>query len=203
MPMATSMDTKGHTMRAPLPPLLRRLTRFVVTMATLSTLHAGPPAHAGPHVHGELQLGVAIDGDTLTLDLEAPLESLLGFERAPRTPAEKALVQRWDRLLRAPGPLLRFDEAAGCRLQSADFDSPLPGLGELDDASTDGHAEVEGQWVFRCQHPAALKALKVGLFQQSRHLRRIEVQRLDSQGQSRLVLTRPHDTIVLNGPTSR
>lgn len=190
-------------MRAPLPSLLRRLSRFVATAVALSPLHAGLPAHAGPHVHGELQLGVAIDGDTVTLELDAPLQSLLGFERAPRTPTEKALVQRWDRLLRAPGPLLRFDEAAHCSLQSADFDSPLPGLGERDDASGDGHAEVEGQWVFRCQQPGALKTLKVGLFEQSRHLRRIEVQRLNSQGQSRLTLTRPNDTIALNGPKQR
>lgn len=190
-------------MHAPLPSPLPRLARFVVNVAALSALHTWLPAHAGPHVHGELQLGVAIDGDTVTLELEAPLQSLLGFERAPRTPAEKALVQRWGRLLREPGPLLRFDKAAGCRLQSADFDSPLPGLGEFDDAPGDGHAEVEGQWVFRCLQPAALKALKVGFFEQSRHLRRIEVQRLNSQGQSRLTLTRPHDTIVLNGQTSR
>jgi Protein of unknown function (DUF2796) len=132
----------------------------VATAVALSPLLAGLPAHAAPHVQGELQLGVAIDGETVTLELDAPLQSLLGFERgAPRTPTEIALVQRWDRLLRAPGPLLRFDEAARCSQQSADFDSPLPGLGELDDASGNGHADVEGQWVFRCKQPGALKTL--------------------------------------------
>jgi hypothetical protein len=170
-------------------PLLRLICAITLSCSSL--------AHAGPHVHGEMALGVAIDGPTVTVDFKAPLDSLLGFERAPRSSAEKALLRRWDGLLRNPSTLIRFDEAAGCSLQTAEFDSPVPGLGELDAAASSDHAEVEGAWVFACKQPAALKALKLGLFEQTRHLHRIHVLRLNAQGSAKQVLKRPAHTIAL------
>ena len=70
--------------------LMQKLHRGWVAVALmLSALPvlAAQPAHA--HVHGAVQLDVAVDGPTLTLTLEAPLDSVVGFERAPRTAAEK------------------------------------------------------------------------------------------------------------------
>lgn len=170
---------------------------FLQRIALLAgaALMALPCAWAGPHVHGELHLGVAVDGETVTLDFHAPLDSLLGFERAPRTADEKARVQRWDGLLRAPAAFLRFDEAAVCTLRSAEVNSPIRGLGDLVSPSTDGHAEVEGAWVFTCRHPEALKSLRIALFEPSRSLQRIRVVRVGPGGARQLLLKRP-DTLI-------
>ncbi len=41
------------------------------------------------HVHGQLKLDVAVDGPTVVIDMESPLDNIVGFERAPKTDAEK------------------------------------------------------------------------------------------------------------------
>lgn len=183
-------------MPPPAPPLQQHLLRLLCAI----TLACSSLAHAGPHVHGEMALGVAIDGPTVTVDFKAPLDSLLGFERAPRSSAEKALVRRWDGLLSNPIGLIRFDEAAGCSLKSAELDSPASALLELDSAARSGHAEIEGAWVFSCKQPSALKAMKLGLFEQTRHLHRINVLLLNAQGSAKKALKRPAHTIALVAP---
>ena len=50
----------------------------------------------GPHVHGVASLQVAVDGNTLTLNLESPLDNVLGFEHAPRSEKQKAAVRSMD-----------------------------------------------------------------------------------------------------------
>lgn len=176
------------------PPLRQRLTALLAGVALLSPVGAW----SGPHVHGELHLGVAVDGNAVTVDFQAPLDSLLGFERTPRTDKEKALVRRWDELLRKPTAFIRFDDAAGCTLTSAEFDSPIPGLGEQDEPAADGHAEVEGAWAFTCRRPEALKALRITLFEHSRHLQRIHVVRIGPRGATQLRLKRPDALIPLS-----
>ena len=41
------------------------------------------------HEHGAVNLNVAVEAGRITLQMESPLENLLGFERAPRTDAER------------------------------------------------------------------------------------------------------------------
>ncbi|HPA91425.1 MAG TPA: DUF2796 domain-containing protein [Quisquiliibacterium sp.] len=73
-----------------------------------------PPAVAGPaHQHGVARLTVAVDGPTLTLELETPLDSVLGFEHAPRTERHRAQVREMARRLRQSGTLRRSEERPG------------------------------------------------------------------------------------------
>ena len=73
--------------------MMKTLNRWLVTaglvLGAAPVLAAGAHdhghEHAQAHVHGAVQLEVALDGPTLSIALEAPLDSLLGFERAPRT----------------------------------------------------------------------------------------------------------------------
>jgi hypothetical protein len=44
-------------------------------------------ANEESHVHGLIRMDLAIDAKTLTMQIEAPLDSLLGFEHRPRTEA--------------------------------------------------------------------------------------------------------------------
>jgi hypothetical protein len=80
---------------------------------------------AGAHVHGTASLQVAIDGQTLTLNLETPLENLLGFEHAPRTDKQKAAVRAMSERLNQPGELFSPSPAAQCTSVSVALDSPV------------------------------------------------------------------------------
>jgi hypothetical protein len=59
----------------------------VVLWMSCLAFAAAPAWSAGKaHEHGALKLDVAIEGNKLTIAMEAPLDNLLGFERAPRGP---------------------------------------------------------------------------------------------------------------------
>ncbi len=50
-------------------------------------------AHGGAHVHGLIRMDLAIDGKTLTVQIEAPLDSLLGLNTA-HAPQRKSRQQK-------------------------------------------------------------------------------------------------------------
>jgi len=137
---------------------------------------------AGAHVHGTASLQVAIDGQTLTLNLETPLENLLGFEHAPRTDKQKAAVRAMSERLNQPAELFSPSPAARCTSVSVALDSAVLKPGQP--VAGDGHADLDGEYVFRCENPAALRELEVGLFQHFPKLRRLDVQVAGPRGQS-------------------
>lgn len=150
--------------------LLRAASFWLATALALPAL-AGEP---GAHVHGTARLEIAVDADTLTLSLDSPLDSLLGFEHLPRNDKERAAVRAMGDKLQQAAALFAPTPAAQCQVQSVKLASPV--LEPAKTAGGDGHADLDGEFVFRCAHPEALRGLEVGLFQSFPHLRRLDVQ---------------------------
>lgn len=151
------------------------------------------PLHA--HVHGQATLDVAVDARSLQLQFSAPLDSLLGFERAPRTAAERQQVQALEQRLRAVDQLLRPDPAAGCSLTKVELQAPVLGLGQAEEHPHHGHggedhADLDLQAVFQCRDTARLQALDVQLFAAFAWLQQVEVQIAAPQGQFQRRLSR-------------
>ncbi|WP_374692188.1 DUF2796 domain-containing protein [Accumulibacter sp.] len=143
------------------------------------------PALAGrsaAHVHGVASLQVAVDGGTLTLQFETPLANLLGFEHAPRSEKQKQAVGLMADRLRQAGAVFTPSPAARCSAISVELESPL--LQPSPQSGDDAHADLDGSFVFRCQDPAALRDLEVGLFASFPRLQRIDVQVAGPRGQS-------------------
>ena len=46
----------------------------------------------GAHVHGHGRLNIAIEGNTISMELEVPGMDIVGFEHEPSTPEQKAAV---------------------------------------------------------------------------------------------------------------
>jgi len=105
----------------------------------------------GAHEHGIARLGLAVDGTSLTVDLELPAESAFGFERAPRSAEERATAaETLDRLRTGAARLIAFPDGVTCTLESAEVQAP-EGL-EGDDAGEDqephedeGHEHAEDE----------------------------------------------------------
>lgn len=147
---------------------------------------AAEPVHA--HIHGAVQLDVAVDGQTLTLTLEAPLDSVLGFERAPRTAAEKQTAQDALAALRASGPLFTPDPAAGCVFKSATADSEALQPG----AKAGEHADLDATAEFTCTKPQQLRRIDLGgLLDRFPRIQRLQAQIVTAQGQFKQTLQRP------------
>jgi Protein of unknown function (DUF2796) len=177
---------------------------WVMALTMPCSAHARPPAHvhAHAHVHGQIQLGVAVDGKQVSVDIDTPLESLLGFEHTPQSAAQKKRAADWAQRLGEGHSLLRFTPEAKCKLLTADLAAPVLGLGKPAASGSrsqdDGdHADLEGQWTFECAAPEALRALEVSFFQLSPHARVVEVQWVKGHQQGKLTLKRPQSRISL------
>lgn len=135
----------------------------------------------GPHVHGAASLQVAIDGDTLTLVFSGPLDNLLGFEHAPHNEKQKASVRKMaDTLNQAEGVFVPTP-AAQCKLVSAKLDSPV--LEPVKKGSGDGHADLDGEFVFRCAQPENLHNIELKLFDAFPRLHKVTAQVAGPHGQ--------------------
>ncbi len=190
-------------------PPRRAARRFAVAcclsgLAALAcTAHAAGPGHA--HQHGIAKLDVAIDPRSVSLSLEMPLDSLVGFERAPRSPAERQKVDAALARLKEADALFRLDPAAGCSLQQAAFSAPVLGVGKPATPAApatqgdDGHGDLDADYVFACQDSARLGAIEVGLFKAFASLQKIDVQVATPKGQLKRQLTRQDPRLTLSG----
>lgn len=162
---------------------------MLVALVVTATAEA---AQGGAHQHGLVNLNLAVDAATVTLQLHAPLDSLLGFERAPRNDAERKLAAALIERLRGDPTLVRLDAAAQCTLQDATVSAPVltaaAGRGAQDE-----HADVEATYTFKCAQAAQLRSVDLsGLLGAYKRIARVELQVAGASGQARQVLRRPN-----------
>jgi hypothetical protein len=142
------------------------------TLPVACLLAFGAPAaeeftqHAA-HEHGKATLDVALDGGRLELRLTTPAINVLGFERAPRTDAERQAAADASALLARHRDLFAFPVAARCVANPPEVTAPewtADGKGGKHDHDHDhdhdkgghDHADYVARWVFDCAAPAAL-----------------------------------------------
>ena len=172
-------------------------------LAAVTLLMATVCATAGkPHEHGVVRLDVSVDGSLLRLDLSAPLDNWLGFERSPRNDAERKAAADVLTRLRNPTqtpPLFSADAAAQCRLVKAEVSAPaLEGAGGATAKhASDEHADLEASFEFACAQPAQLRTLDVGLFDAYRRIQLIRVQLATAKAQAKVTLKRPARSVSL------
>jgi hypothetical protein len=162
--------------------------------------HAAPHAPAesagslGRHAHGIGELDVALDGNLLELEWRSPAANLLGFEHAPRSDEQRAIVSRVQAQLGEAATLFGIPAAADCRLAESQLDSPLFAAAPSDEHEHEHeheheqpagtHSEVHARYRFTCRQPAALEALDLGeLFRRFPATERLQVQQIGPHGQ--------------------
>lgn len=176
------------------------LTRSMFALAVALSGGTGSAWAAGKaHEHGALKLDVAIESNKLTIAMEAPLDNLLGFERAPRTDAERKAAADVLTRLRSPDkgtPLFVLDAAAQCTLGKVDVQAPVlePGAKA---AAKDEHADLDASYEFICAKPDELRTLDVGLFDAFKRTQRIDVQVAGPKAQAKVTLKRPARKVQL------
>jgi hypothetical protein len=150
----------------------------IPTLALLLALSFNVHA-AGGHNHGVGKLDVSVDGEQLTLELELPLDSAVGFERAPKNDKERAALADAERLLKDAATLFAPTPAAACAIATVTVGMPHTGKA----SEGDGHADIDARYVFRCATPALLKSVETSLFKHFKRLYRIEARRAMPAGQ--------------------
>lgn len=145
-----------------------------------------------PHEHGVGTLNVALDGQTLELDLDGPSMNLVGFEHVASTDDDKAKVDAARKQLENPTVLFSLPKAAGCTSEEQELKSPL-----FDPAPEEGavkgehhHSDIEAHYAFTCSQPDALKTLDLTqFFKTFPGTHTIKVQLIGTSGQQALDVT--------------
>lgn len=141
------------------------------------------------HVHGVAALNVAVDADTLLVELDTPAANIVGFEHPPRDEAERAAIAEARATMADGAALFMPNSSAECvqmsHKVSLDLGSPE------DHAHTDGeiHADAHGEWAFTCAKPASLNQLDVQLFEIFPGKEKLRVQLITPSGQRGAELT--------------
>ena len=139
------------------------------------------------HSHGDAKLDIAVDGKTVSFDIEAPGDIIFGFEHRPKTDQEKSkIASELLRLNDKASELFIFPADAGCTLAEKDI--------EADQAKEDvkgksnGHADVLATYTFNCTGDIAGKKLATGLFKAWPRLKKLKVQILGATNQKGVTL---------------
>jgi len=157
-------------------------------VALMGNLPIASAHELGAHVHGLATLQIAVDEKTMTLDFSSPLDNLLGFEHVARDAKQKAAVQNMaDRLNKAEQLFIPTADAQ-CTLQSVKLDSLVLEAKSKPDKEEDGHADLDGEFVFACKQPGKLHELEVKLFDAfpNLHQLKVEVATLKKQAAAKL-----------------
>lgn len=100
----------------------------------------GERRELGAHVHGEGALRIAVEGDAVVMELDAPGFDIVGFEHEATSDEDRAQIAAAIETLSNPGALFVVNGAAGCATTSVNVTL----LSDDDeDHDHDGHAEHE------------------------------------------------------------
>lgn len=175
------------------------LLAMILAIGVSGAVTAGETTHRqqSAHVHGVAHLNVVAEGAEVRCELVSPAATLVGFEHAPKTSAERETLNLAKANLDAGDGMIRFNTQAGCRLVTAKVDTDIgnqirrrhqtPGAG--------GHADITASYRFNCDRPDRLDSAALGLFIGFPALRRVLVQYMTKDGQGGAELT-PVNTVV-------
>lgn len=150
------------------------------------------------HAHGRIELDVAVEPKRIDLRMESPLHDLLGFERAPRSVAERGRVTALAERLRAADTLFVPDAAGECTLAQAQVEAPVLGLGAPATAASaapaaaepagESHADLVLTASFDCRQADAARYIDVRLFDAFPGVRTVAAQVAGAKGQNLTLL---------------
>lgn len=194
-----------------IPGFLSFVVAGLLIVAAPITAQAAERQHDA-HEHGVSTAKLAIDGDSVEIELRSPGADIVGFEHKPATDADKATVKKAAGMLAKGADVFAPAQAAGCQLTNAVVEAPgievkhkghdhgddhgkgdgkdEHGHGhhdekhaELEKHAEDGHSEFSATYHFKCRNIDKLTHIDVRLFDRFPAARELEVQAITPAGQ--------------------
>ena len=164
----------------------------------------------GAHVHGHGHLNIAIEGKTVSIELEVPGADIVGFEHEASTPKQKAALEKAKAKLAAGLSLFTPATAANCTQKSAKVsieaehgdehehhaEGGKPGVKEEEDHH---HSEFHAEYAFECASPARLTSMTFDYFKAFPNAQELDISVISSKGQSSYEVKRDKPRLDLTG----
>ena len=163
------------------------------------------------HNHGFGELNVAIEGQTVVIELNSPAFNIVGFEHSPETNKDKAAIKDAVSVLNDGSKLFLFPTTAGCRLASVHIGSSLIDGQHSAQKNHDGdhkdskhddhkdhdgdhkerdiHSEFQANYKFQCDVVEKVNTIQIMIFKHFPNTRQLDVKTILPNGQSAMKLT--------------
>jgi hypothetical protein len=136
----------------------------------------------GVHEHGKVTFNVAVEGNTVSIELDGPADNFIGFEHAPRTDAQRKAVRDMAELLESGRDLIAFTPAAGCKFTATELKAPQ-WQGKHGGKEEHAHADYAARFTYRCDRPGQLDWLQLRVLSKLRGVHEARVNILTSTRQ--------------------
>lgn len=95
----------------------------------------------GAHEHGHGKFNVAIEGNTMAMELMSPGADIVGFEHVAKSEADKQAIEKAKKILADVANVLEIPSSAGCTLASVKVE--VHREGEHDDHDDHAHEKKD------------------------------------------------------------
>jgi len=156
----------------------------------------------GTHQHGHGTVNLAIEGNTVLIELHAPGADIVGFEHPARTEDDRKAVEQARTMLHDPLALFAMPSAAGCRVEKTTVAmAGDAGHGQHEQehaqAGQDGHMEFHAEYALHCDRPAAIQRLDFPFFRLFPRSRELAVTVITDRGQMTYEVGRDTPAVAL------
>ncbi|MDH5368544.1 MAG: DUF2796 domain-containing protein [Gammaproteobacteria bacterium] len=151
----------------------------------------------GAHEHGSATLNIAIEENSLHIELESPAMNIVGFEHAASNEKQNTTVTQATQALKEAPKQFVLPAAAQCILAEAHVESPLLNNQHNKKKHAEKHSEFHASYIFNCKNVSALNTINVRLFETFKGMNDIDVQLISSQGQTTKELTKNRPILVI------
>ncbi len=165
----------------------------------------------GAHVHGHGRLNIAMEGKTVSMELEVPGADIVGFEHEPSTPEQKAAMAEAKAKLADGLSLFAPAPKAGCELVRVKVSSEAgheheDGHEHEAHGSADGHEEAEHhhsefhvEYSLQCASPSRLTSMTFDYFKAFPGAQELDIAVISPKGQSSFEVKRDNPSLDLSG----
>ena len=176
-----------------------QISLLVFTLGTSTFSYAQETRQHGAHEHGTGEINIAVEDNSLTIDLSLPAMNVVGFEHPANTDLEKETLKKAAGTLKKASLLFKPSAAAQCTLAHSNVESALLATDEAHSEhheQPEEHADFDASYEFQCANPTALTQIEVLLFQEFSGTTRIKTQWISQNGQGGVELS-PHSTTLI------
>jgi Protein of unknown function (DUF2796) len=197
---------------------MRRVIAVAATILVLASAEGAGETERqlGPHQHGHGTLKLAVEGQTVQMELEVPGVDIVGFEHKAETAEDRAKMEAAEKTLAQPLALFMLPDEAGCEITAAkvfsvgatesdhdaheqDHQDHTEGLEHETEEQEGEHSEFHGEYALSCSNVAAITAISFPYFEVFPNSAELAVTLITEKGQKAFEVNREHAVIDLRG----
>jgi len=125
------------------------------------------------HVHGVVNIDIAVEKNKLLLMVKSPADSLLGFEYSPRTKSEKDTMSKVKSLLtQYPQKLFKGEKLKSCTVSSSEWEHEFSGR---------NHSSIFSETYLKCNFKLVGTKLRLSIFELFSRVKLVNLQVLSEK----------------------